>query len=421
MEQHYNDRTVLRAILSTVLLFLSLVSVEVYASTDIVVAGDDAKPRFIDRFAFKTNAFEWLVTIPNFGVEFDLKNSEYNNMTVGLTAKYNWNTLHKYDNWSAEFNPGPPVVFNLLDIRPEFRYYYRSVKAKPRKKDDRKFSLERFLMERKNPREWRAQYVGAYVNYANYTTKLTRRGYQGQVFGLGASAGYGLPMYEYKKGFVDVELGFSVGLQVCTKDVFIHNPDGFIYMKVEDESKGIHLTPYPVVSELRVAFVWRSKSIKDKVKTDTDRKRVKSYYESRVKPDRLGPFKDLTKEYYDQHLANVYSEWKLPAIMASDSLYRAGYDALLEETREREVQQIATSFPGDMEQHERQDIRDYVQELKIELQELIAKEADKARTAFEKSYEAVKTAAARQEAETKAESKPKKEKVMKKDSTGDLE
>jgi len=74
-----------------------------------------------------------------------------------------------------------------------------------------------------------------------------------------------------------------------------------------------------------------------------------------------------------------------------------------------------------MEQHERQDIRDYVQELKIELQELIAKEADKARTAFEKSYEAVKTAAARQEAETKAESKPKKEKVMKKDSTGDLE
>lgn len=32
---------------------------------------------FGDRWAFKTNAFEWFLTIPNFQVEFDLSPSEY--------------------------------------------------------------------------------------------------------------------------------------------------------------------------------------------------------------------------------------------------------------------------------------------------------------------------------------------------------
>ena len=91
-----------------IILCILSVSGGVCASAETVGVEDGAKARLIDRFAFKTNAFEWLITVPNFGVEFDLKNSEYNNMTVGLTAKYNWNTLHKYDNWSADLNPGPP-------------------------------------------------------------------------------------------------------------------------------------------------------------------------------------------------------------------------------------------------------------------------------------------------------------------------
>ena len=238
------------------------VSVGAYTSAETVtveegsVASIPSKGRFLDRFAFKTNALEWLITIPNFGVEFDLLDSEYNNMTVGLTAKYNWNTTHNFDSWSQEFNPGPPVVFNILDIRPEFRYYYRTVKASSKKKNADKFNIERFLKEKKNARPWRAHYVGAYVNYGNYALKFGQRGYQGDVFGLGASAGYALPMYEYKKGFIDVELGFSVGLQLAVKDVFVHNPDGFVYMKVTSESKGLHMTPFPVVSEMRVAFAW---------------------------------------------------------------------------------------------------------------------------------------------------------------------
>ena len=396
------------------------VSVGAYASAETVtveegsVASIPSRGRFLDRFAFKTNALEWLITIPNFGVEFDLLDSEYNNMTVGLTAKYNWNTTHKFDSWSQEFNPGPPVVFNILDIRPEFRYYYRTVKASSKKKNaNNKFDIERFLKEKKNARPWRAHYVGAYVNYGNYALKFGQRGYQGDVFGLGASAGYALPMYEYKRGFIDVELGFSVGLQMAVKDVFVHNPDGFVYMKVTSESKGLHLTPFPVVSEMRVAFAWRSKSIKDKVKEDRDKKRVKNYYETRVKGDRIQPLLDLNKEFYDTHISNVMKPWEVSGFMANDSLYVAGFDALLKETAEREVQQIASAFPSDMEQHERQDIRDYVQELKVELQELIAKTAKETKKKFEKEYGALKAEKAKADAKAKAQSGTPEEKPEK--------
>ena len=90
--------------------------------------------------------------------------------------------------------------------------------------------------------------------------------------------------------------------------------------------------------------------------------------------------------------------------MANDSLYVAGFDALLKETADREVQQIATAFPSDMEQHERQDIRDYVQELKVELQELIAKTAKDTKKKFEKEYGALKAEKAKADAKAKAQS-----------------
>ena len=417
--EHKNKISAIRLALCVFFCMFS-VSVGAYASAETVGVEDGAvsKSRFVDRFAFKTNALEWLITIPNFGVEFDLSGSEYNSMTVGLTAKYNWNTTHKYDTWSQGFNPGPPSVFNILDIRPEFRYYYRTKTL--RKKTADKFDLERLLKERKHPRPWRAQYVGAYVNYGNYALKFGERGYQGDVYGLGASFGYGLPLYEYKKGFIDVELGLSVGLQLAVKDVFVHNPDGFVYMKVTSESKGIHLTPFPVVSEMRVAFAWRSKSIKDKVKEDRDKKRVKSYYESKIKNDRIQPLLDLDKEFYDTHLSNVMKPWEVPAFKANDSLYRAGFDKLLKETADREVQQIASAFPSDMEQHERADIRAYVEELKVELQELIAKTAKDTKRKFDKEYGAAKAAKAKadikaqkENAEQKSEDGAKEKKVKK--------
>lgn len=209
---------------------------------------------FADRWSLKTNAFEWLVTVPNIGVECDVVRTEFKKMSLNLTAKYNWNTYHKI---------APATVFDMFDVRPEFRYYFRT--------QNRNLSLP-----------WWVMYAGPYVSYGTYTFKLSEKGIRGFASGVGVSAGYVIPVYEYKKGAIDVELGASVGFQVCTRDVFTHNPEGHYYTKLEESCKGLHVTPFPVISELRVAFVWRRQSIRYQVKVDTDAAERKARYQKYV-------------------------------------------------------------------------------------------------------------------------------------------
>lgn len=66
----------------------------------------------IDRWSFRVNALELLCTVPNVNAEFDISSSPYNRWTLGLTAKYNWNTWHSVP---------PSHVFNMFEVRPEFR------------------------------------------------------------------------------------------------------------------------------------------------------------------------------------------------------------------------------------------------------------------------------------------------------------
>lgn len=205
---------------------------------------------FWDRWSLKTNALEWLITVPNVGVECDLVRTEFKKMSLSLTAKYNWNTYHKL---------APATVFDMFDVRPEFRYYFRTENLKVSK-------------------PWWAMYVGPYLSYGTYTFKLSEKGIHGYSAGVGASAGYVIPMYEYKKGAIDVELGFSLGVQVATRDVFTHNPEGHYYVKQEAQSKDLHFTPFPVVSEMRVAFVWRKESIRHQVKIDHEKQRREQEY-----------------------------------------------------------------------------------------------------------------------------------------------
>lgn len=358
----------------------------------------------VDRWAVKTNALDWALTIPNIGVEFDLKNSEFNNMTVGLSARYNWNTYHKY---------APSAVFNLFDVRPEFRWYYRSLPV-----TRSKWSLNKFLRERKHPRTWRAQYLGAYASYGDYTLKFGRKGRQGGVIGFGAVAGYGLPMYEYRNGAIDVELGFAVGLQVAQKDVFVHNPDGNYYANVVDESKGWHLTPFPVVSELRVAFVWRHKSIKDKVKTDTEKLRIKQYFD-RNKGDFSSPFENMTKEWYDEVLVNTMSSRERRTIMENDSLYRAGFLEKIAQEEENVRRNLAGIFPDEMKNSEREDIREYVAGLEKKLEKIMLSAGKKAWKKFRKAVASEKSETAKADAKALKERRKAEKASMQKEGEED--
>ena len=57
-----------------------------------------------------------------------------------------------------------------------------------------------------------------------------------------------------------------MGIELTKYDVFTHNPDGNYYTKVESKSRGLHVVPYPVISELKVGFVYRVNSISNKYK-----------------------------------------------------------------------------------------------------------------------------------------------------------
>ncbi len=221
----------------------------------------------IDRFSFRTNAFEWLVTIPNVGVEFDLSASPYRKTTIGLNARYNWRTWHNYS---------PPMVFNLSEIRPEFRKYWRPVDKEPRDPSDTtKRTFFQWLKEdvftngKVNAKTGRAYYIGAYAHAGTYAFKFGQVGKQGSFYGAGVSLGYGVPLYSYTKSAIDVEFGFSLGLLMTKYESFGHNPVGNYYFQYEDQGKDWHFVPYPVLSEIKVAFVYRTRSIKDKYnKTD---------------------------------------------------------------------------------------------------------------------------------------------------------
>lgn len=254
----------------------------------------------LERWTFKTNALEWFMTIPNIGVEWDFSKSGSNAMTIGLSASYNWNTYHSLL---------PATVFNLWEVRAEYRYYWRvtdtkipsdkwfrdgmsrkafrdstrkhrtpvtdemkqaeekmiqefvesggqlnsaSVSSPLRRSLDRHFPLDTYKAKIK-----RANYVGAYLNAGAYALKLGKYGHQGQIYGCGITGGYALPMYEYNMGAVDIDLGLSVGLMLITDDVFTHNPDRNEYAPVAARSKGLHLAPFPVISEVSVSFAWR--------------------------------------------------------------------------------------------------------------------------------------------------------------------
>lgn len=241
---------------------------------------EDAKAEnlsFKDRWGFKTNAIDWLLTVPNVGVEFDLGNTIRNKHTIGANLKWNWNTSQKYK---------PSIVFNLFDARIEWRQYFRTRRryTNTTMKDGfMKYLNDNILTtKRKNPRDWRAYYWGIYANAASYNFKLGKQGIQGNSYGAGVSLGYTAPLYGYRNNYVDLEIGGSVGLAYAKYDVYEHDAESDCYPRIADKCKGGHLVPFPLITDLRVAFVYRFVSVKDKYKQSVTR-RFEIWDEKRTK------------------------------------------------------------------------------------------------------------------------------------------
>lgn len=244
----------------------------------------ESEVSFKSRWAFRTNAVDWILLLPNLTAEFDLFNSPFKHYTLSLGVKGNWN---------ADQNYAPYIVYNLLDVRSEFRWYHRTSPRSYRRPDSLKINIFKrmkedvFTWKRFHPRYWRAYYIGAYVDACNYSLKFGKEGRQGTAYGLGISGGFGIPLYAYKKNYLDLEFGASVGMVYTKYDVFQRDAESNCYPLVQNKQKDFHLVPYPVISELRVAFVYRFTSIKYKYSRVDEAKREaraqKKYLQSLAK------------------------------------------------------------------------------------------------------------------------------------------
>ncbi|MBE6288503.1 MAG: DUF3575 domain-containing protein [Mediterranea massiliensis] len=212
------------------------------------------------QWAFRTNALDWILTIPNIAIEYDLSNDSHNKYSIGAQVKWNWNTTHKFK---------PSSVLNLFDARIEGRKYFRTTQrsnAMPTLKDGLKEYFKGLTSTRRmKPRYWRAYYWGVYADYATYSIKLTKKGVQGVTYGVGVTGGYTVPLYSYKNGSaIDFEAGASIGFMVADSKQYGYDAESNCYPILKD--KGLHLVPYPMVTDLRIAFVYRFTSSKDKYK-----------------------------------------------------------------------------------------------------------------------------------------------------------
>lgn len=192
------------------------------AMAQIVVSTEEKKDA-IDYFALKTNLLEWTVAVPNLSVITDLSGKPWNRSVAGVTLKYKWKTSGTYV---------PSFIFNLFEVRPEYRYYINN-----------RYS------------------VGVYAAYDRFTTKLPARstGFTGIAWGGGVSAGMELPLYQYRKSALDIEFGIALGAHYALRENFTVSEDNTRMVYSGTRTAGV--LPYP---ELRVALVWRKTSVKDK-------------------------------------------------------------------------------------------------------------------------------------------------------------
>lgn len=202
-----------------------------------------------DRLSLRTNAADWLLLLPNIGMEFDLGNKNWSRWALGLDLRGNWQTSHT-------FKPG--VVYNLAEARAELRYYWR-----PRQVDnygakkqtrflDRLFSCRRDRV--KHPTV--AFYRGLYVAYSDYSFKFGSEGKQGSAVTLGVSWGAVRPLFVFANGHsLDFELGLNVGLCYANYDTFRHDREDDCYPVTGHEDW--HIVPFPVLTDVRVGFVYR--------------------------------------------------------------------------------------------------------------------------------------------------------------------
>jgi len=210
-----------------------------------------------ERISIRTNSVDWLLLVPNVSVEFDLGKYNWSRYSVAVGVKGNWKTYQTFK---------PAQVYNIGEVRGEFRQYWRTRQINNDTTDvtkvtsvmpaknilQRLFSTNRYRLKHPNT----TYYRGVYAAYTKYSLLLAKKGKQGSALSAGLTYGIIKPLYQFKSGnSLDLEFGVSGGLCFTKYDEFRHDRESDCYPVLA--RNGWKVLPYPMLSEVRVAFVYR--------------------------------------------------------------------------------------------------------------------------------------------------------------------
>lgn len=286
-------------------------------------SASESRNSVVDGFTVKTNAVDWLFTIPNLQLGVDLSSSRYNQEVLLLGAKFRPHIWHNY---------APYWVFNVLDIRPEYRHYYRHTQLESHVEKDM-LGRDSIVWEkapltstkRRHPRPWQAWYIGAYADYASYSLKFGEYGRQGWAAGAGVTIGFEIPLYEYKTGAIDLDLGVSAGLVATANKAFKNGDDIYRYVPVTaaDKAKDTPFLLIPMLTEVRAVFSWRHKSVGRKYLEPDP---VIAYYEQARKKITDDMQSSTRQEFNSINMATARDSLKY---QSDESLYKEDYQKYL--------------------------------------------------------------------------------------------
>ena len=303
---------------------------------------------FRNRIGIRTNVVDWVATIPNIGFEYEVKRSTYykNPYTIGGVIRWNWDTWSKYT---------PSAVFNLLDVRIEGRKYWNTFTTKDISKlKDGRYEIPISLLEREKrgttatadtvsyweylykqigkidrfkANEERGYYFGFYMGYHNYSYKLGSTGRQGNAFSAGITGGYTIPLYTYNDRYIDLDLGGSLGIFYTKYDEYSHDPESNCYPIVAADEGAL----FPMVTELRLALVYRFESVRQKKLTD-----------KQARIDRLNQVEQLKRR--EKELLDSIMQVRQ---LRTDSIKLAKQNAKLERALQDSLQKARNAFVKD--------------------------------------------------------------------------
>ena len=258
-------------------------------STYLIRAIRGKRNIFGKRFSLHTNMVDWLLLLPNAGVEFDINNTPRTHWSIMLSGRINPKTENTF---------GPRFVFNVNSVKLEGRKYWRTGRygktvfyhddyvklvTDSKSKDYNADSLESKFYNWyhkvrrntfsgrtiENARNWRAYYVTMWASWDHYSLSLFRNGSQGYGLSFGTGIGYSIPLFPQRfphEGSLDLDLGIDVGLRLTKYNAFSYDKVTGCYVYDDSHSrKNWCMVPFPVINDVHIGLVWRFRSIRNKV------------------------------------------------------------------------------------------------------------------------------------------------------------